>query len=211
MSKKLNRKHRCCECGKIEVWYNEFGTKNRTKYYCEDCVPRGSISNVDNIEDIGEPNPNKKIMWWSEHCLHNDLLKNGSLERDKDSFYYEELDEEGRRSPSDDFSYSERGFDKKDDEKSYVICYDDILESIDDCNKSISLDDEFEISDALGEIFLEYRNLRDLYSIDYNLFMSKVGDFFHSRFNGFDKNKYESWKKFYINFKQVISNCKCKV
>ena len=51
MSKKLNRKHRCCECGKIAVWYNEFGTKNRTKYYCEDCVPRGSISNVDNIEE----------------------------------------------------------------------------------------------------------------------------------------------------------------
>ena len=49
MSKKLNRKHRCCECGKIAVWYNEFGTKNRTKYYCEDCVTRGSISNVDNI------------------------------------------------------------------------------------------------------------------------------------------------------------------
>ena len=176
MSKKENRKHKCCECGKTAVWFNEYGTNNRTKYYCEDCVPRGAICNIDNIQDIGEPNPNKKIMWWDEFSLQKDFLKNGTLERTKNSFYYEELDEEGRRSPSDEFTYSPRGFDKKYEDKNYLITYDDILESVDACNKCLTLDEEFEISDLLGEIFLEYRNLKDLYSIDYNLFMSKVGD-----------------------------------
>ena len=127
MANKNNQKHKCCECGAIAVWYNEYNNSRKTNYYCDDCIPRGSICNVDNLEDIGEPSQtDRKIMWWSKFSLSKDLLRNGSLERDKDSFYYEVLDEHGRRSPSDDFIYQEDGFDKFEEEKSrysFNLCF----------------------------------------------------------------------------------------
>ena len=212
MSKKDKQKHKCCECGKIALWYNEYNNKRKAKYYCDDCVPRGSICNVDNLEDIGEPNPNKKIMWWSEYSLSKDLLKNGTLERQKDSFYYEELDELGRRSPSDDFTYQPNGFNKKDEEKLYLLCYDDILECIEIAKKGLlSYKEEFEITDVLENIFLRNRNKEDEYTIEYNVLMSKFGDYLVNKFSNMMCPNVENWRIFYENFKKEMTNDKVLV
>lgn len=209
MSKKNNRKHKCCECGKIAIWYNEYHNSRNPKYYCDDCVPRGSICNVDNIDDFGEPNPKRKIMWWSEHSLSKDLLKNGSLERESDSFYYEELDEFGRRSPSDDYTYQPNGFDKKDDEKIYLVCYDDILESIDLANKNLlSKNDEFKITDLLENIFLNNRYEDNGITIDYNVLMSKFGNYLTNKFAAQLTPNVEEYRLFYLRFKEIMKNVK---
>lgn len=209
MSKKNNQKHKCCECGNIAVWFNEWSNTKKVKYYCDDCVPRGSVCNVDNIEDFGEPNSNKQIMWWSKHSLSKDLLKKGSLERDKDSFYYEELDEMGRRNPSDDFTYQKNGFSKKDDEKIYFVCYDDILESIETSKCGIlSYKEEFEITDILENIFLKYRNKDDCYTIEYNILMSKFGNYLVNKFSNGMVYNIDNWRIFYLRFKETMTKIK---
>ena len=212
-------KHKCCECGDVAVWYNEYNHSRKTNYYCDKCIPRGAICNVDNLEDIGEPNPNKKVMWWSKFSLHRDLLRNGTLERQEDSFYYEELDEQGRRSPSDDFIYQEEGFDKKEDEKTYLLCYDDILESIDTVvnNKlgyknevCLTQKEEFELTDILEAIFLKYRT-EDGYTIEYNVLMSNFGNLLTERFSRFCHPNVENWRLFYIRLKEVMNKTKVLV
>lgn len=209
MSKNKNQKHKCCECGKTAIWYNEYHNSRNPKYYCDDCVPRGAVCNVDNIEDFGEPNTNKKIMWWSEHSLAKDLLKNGTLEREKDSFYYEELDEFGRRSPSDDYTYQPNGFNKKDDEKIYVVGYDDILESIDLANKNLlSKNDEFKLTDMLENIFLQNRYGENGYTIEYNVLMSKFGNYLVNRFSNNYQANVEEHRLFFIRFKEIMKNVK---
>lgn len=208
MSKNDNIKHKCCECGKTAVWYNEYNNSRKTKYYCDDCVPRGAICNVDNLEDMGEPSPNRKVMWWDKYSLTYNLLRNGSLTRDKDSFYYEELDEFGRRSPSDDFIYQPNGFSKKDEEKYYTVCYDDILEAVENSSKELTLDDEFDLSDVLGEIFIRYRNQHDCYSIEYKTLMSKFGNYISSKTMGKQTKRYDSWRRFYIMFKKQLNEVK---
>lgn len=206
---KGNKKHKCCECGKTAVWYNEYHNSRNPKYYCDDCVPRGAICNVDNIEDFGEPNPKRKVMWWSEHSLKKDLVKNGTLERQNDSFYYEELDEQGRRSPNSDYIYQSNGFDKKDDEKTFLVTYDDILESINNAkNNLLSFKEEFEVTDILENIFLQNRCGNDLYSIEYNKLMSKFGNYMISRFNTMFCGDIDNWRMFYIRFKEEMKKVK---
>lgn len=211
MSKKDNQKHRCCECDKTAIWFNGYNPR-KAKYYCDDCVPRGAVCNVDNIEDFGEPNSNKKIMWWSKHSLSKDLLKNGTLERENDSFYYEELDEFGRRSPSDNFTYQPSGFNKKDNEKLYLLCYDDILECIEVAKKGLlSYKEEFEITNALESIFLHNRNKVDGYTIEYNVLMSKFGTYLVNKFSNMMFPNVDSWRLFFIRFKKEMSEAKVLV
>lgn len=212
MSNKNNQKHKCCECGKTAIWYNEYSKLAKVRYYCDDCVPRGSICNVDNINDFGEPNPKRKIMWWDEGSSSSELLKNGSLVRNKNSFYYEELDEFGRRSPSDDFIYQPNGFNKKDDEKKYLLCYDDILECIEIAKKGLlTYKEEFEITDILENIFLRHRNKKDGYTIEYNVLMSKFGDYLINKFSSMMFPNVEAWRTFYENFKKEMTNAKVLV
>ena len=213
MSKTNKQKHKCCECGEIAVWFNEYNSSKKTKYYCDKCVPRGSICNVDNLEDFGEPQyKNRQVMWWDRDSLSKDLLRNGSLERNEKSFYYEILDECGRRNPSDDFIFQDDGFSKLEEEKTYLLCYDDILESIDIAKVGLlTYKEEFEITDVLENIFLKHRSKEDGYTIEYNTLMSKFGNYLTNKFASMFNPNVENWRIFYIRFKEVMTKAKCLV
>lgn len=213
MSKINKQKHKCCECGEMAVWFKEFGNSSKTRYYCDKCVPRGSICNVDNLEDFGEPQYNgRQIMWWDKNSLSKDLLMKGSLKRNENSFYYEILDENGRRSPSDDFTFQDNGFSKLEEEKTYLLCYDDILESIEIAKVGLlTYKEEFEITDILEEIFLKNRNKDDGYTINYNILMSKFGDYLTNKFSMAFNPNVENWRLFYLKFKDAMTKAKCLV
>ena len=202
--------HKCHNCGKIATWQNKYPNKHdRAKYYCEDCVPRGSLENVDNIDDFGEPNPNRKVMWWGENSKANDLLRDGSLTREKDSFYYEELDENGKRMPPDDFIYSKKGFKKSDNITEYYITYKDIIDNLDESSKNLTLDEEFEIQDKAIDIFVKIKDKKLNNIAKYNVFMSKFGNFmvdYATMYNSI--HKIEIFRKFYNTFKKKISTTK---
>lgn len=211
--------HRCCECGDaIAVWYNESG-RSKTRFYCDKCVPRGSVCNVDNIEDFGEPHDNNgnSIMWWGKESRICDLLNNGSLDRDSDSFFYEYLDEYGRRSPSDDFSFCKDGFPIQDDEVKSYITYDTLCDVFDRNAVGMTFSDYCTVKDAIGEIFLKYRNKYSKDKIEYTILMSKFGEYVYSIIGyrkltpRYIKEKYkdiDSIRKFYNKFKDEIYRIK---
>lgn len=100
---------KCDICGKTATWLYMPGGR----FYCDDCVPRGCSCNVDNL-DMGEPEQTTNpIMWWPHNIKEEDLYHGGSLHRDSNSFYYEILDEDGRRSPCCEYDYSEEGFEEE--------------------------------------------------------------------------------------------------
>jgi hypothetical protein len=208
MSKCVLRK--CSQCGeKIATWFNEYNDSNSFKYYCDDCVPRGSVCNVDNIEDFGEPlhNHGYNIMWWDKSCVHADLLRKGSLVRDSNSFYYEYLDKEDRRSPSDDFSFSKDGFLISEDEDIYYVSYDTIVKTFDDCSYNLSNYECVLLKDKLGEIFLNHRDIYNRKKIIYTLLMSKFGSFIWFLVNS-KIIKANKIRKFYLRFKDELSKKK---
>lgn len=99
---------KCIRCGKPASWlYMPSG-----RFYCDDCVPRGCGCNIDNIS-MGEPEQTSNpIMWWDKDSTAEDLVQNGYMERNANSFYYEVLDEMGRRAPCCEYEYSEEGFEE---------------------------------------------------------------------------------------------------
>lgn len=115
-------KIRCCKCGKIAVWAYMPGDGD-DHYYCDDCVPRGCSCNVDNLDEFPyarrEPDDNGNMLWWSKETYEKHWKNEGDLEkyatrkRMSDSFYYEVLDEKGRRMPCGEFDYSPDGFDEE--------------------------------------------------------------------------------------------------
>lgn len=206
----MHKKHRCCCCEKMATWYNEYGDKKRGLYFCDDCVKRGSISNVDNIEDFGEPKETNNVMWWGSNSLAKDLLKDGSLVRNENSFYYEILDELGRRNPSTDFTYNEEGFPISDNEQEFYISWYDISSIIEEYSLLLKNSDYFTIKDAICDIFLNHRDKFDRTKILYNTFMCNVGQYM-SKANVDYVNPpiYNiGIRKFYINIKKRISEKK---
>ena len=103
------RKHRCSKCDNMAVWLYMPSSKGRV-FFCDNCVPRGCSCNVDNIKEFGEPT-NQNIMWWSKDSTIEKLDNDGSLEKSENSFYYEILDDENRRSPCCEFEYDEDGYE----------------------------------------------------------------------------------------------------
>lgn len=120
------RKHRCSKCDNIAVWLYMPSNKGRV-FFCDNCVPRGCSCNVDNIKEFGEPT-NQHVMWWSKDSTIEDLDNNGSLEKSENSFYYEILDDENRRSPCCEFEYDEDGYDIEDN--IYYVSSDDAFNAI---------------------------------------------------------------------------------
>lgn len=206
----MHRKHKCCCCSKIATWYNEYGNKKRGLYYCDDCIKRGSISNVDNLEDFGEPNSSNNIMWWHKDSLAKDLLKDGTLERDENSFYYEVLDESNRRNPSSDFIFNKDGFSISENEQEYYITWQNIYSTIEEYSLILNNCDYFLIKDAICDIFLKYRDKFDRTKILYNKFMCKVGFYMsHPSVDYSNPPIYNNdIRRFYLNIKQKISEKK---
>ena len=201
----MKNKHKCCCCGKVATWHDEYGN-HRARYYCDDCIPRGSISNVENIEDFGEPTSSDNIMWWEKECVTKDLLKNGTKERNNNSFYYEILDGLGRRRPHSDYICCVDGFNIEDNSQTTYITWENITSCIDNNCIFMKYKDIFLIKDAMGDIFLKYRDQFDRTKIKYNLFMSKFGIYMKTKNNDFPNiaiNQKEI-KKFYINFKSQL-------
>lgn len=201
----MKNKHKCCCCGQVATWYDEYGT-HRGRYYCDECIPRGSISNVANIDDFGEPTRNTNIMWWDKNCVAKDLLKNGSLERNENSFYYEELDKLGRRNPHDDFVCCADGFDITDKRHKKYVTWENIIKSIDNNCLFMTYRDIFKIKDAISDIFLNYRDEFTRNQIIYNVLMSKIGIYLSAPNADFSTTPLtqKNIKAFYENFKKEL-------
>lgn len=182
----LNKQlHKCCICkSNIAQWKNQLAPKDGIFYFCDKCVPRNDISNVKNIDDFGEPDSNANVMWWSEFSLKKDFKKNGTLTREKDSYYYEIIGEDFRRKPSSDFLYKKDGFNKKEEEKQYILYFSDIMNTINSIElKGVFDSDLFEFKDVAEEIYIKHKNKLNSEIIDYNLFMSKLGYYFVQKYS----------------------------
>lgn len=204
----MHKKHKCCCCGNIATWYNEYGNNKNGLYYCDSCIKRGSISNVDNIEDFGEPHTENSIMWWDKNAVAKDLLQNGSLQRTKDSFYYEILDEKNRRNPSNDYTFNQNGFFIE--ETDYYVYWDDISSVVEELAIYLSAYDYLLIKDIISDIFIKYRTKDDRTKILYNLLMSKLGHYMRqSNIDYATPPIYNICiRKFFINLKKKLSKKK---
>lgn len=119
---KKKRLHRCCKCNNIATWFY-IPSGNGRRFYCDEHVPRGCTCNVDNIQDFGEPTNDKNVIWWSKNSYENFLKQETdptkieeytTKTRQSDSFYYEQVDEKGRRLPCCEFDYDENGYEIED-------------------------------------------------------------------------------------------------
>lgn len=193
-------------CGNVATYYKEIHEKGDSLYYCEDCVPRVSTDGILNIDDWGEPIENTKVMWWDENAHLSDLLKDGSLERTKNSFYYEYIDENNKRAPNKKFMHDENGFPKED--KIKMLHQIQILSAY---SKQLNYCSKFEaqkIGTEISNILLDKKSCELKTEIPYNTFMSKLGNMFKTlKLTVAYKNNYQ---KFYKNFKKELEFSKSK-
>ena len=92
------------------------------RMYCNEHVPRGCTCNVRNIEEDGEPETEDNVIWWTKQDYEchmgkygdGEFMNDATMERQPDSFYYEILDEDGKRSPCCEYCYDAEGFEKDD-------------------------------------------------------------------------------------------------
>lgn len=137
MKIKKHKMHKCSRCNKMATWLYMPGT-NSIMFYCDDDVPRGCSCNVYNIKEDDLPD-NKFLnhtIWWSkndyEKCLKEKInpLIFASKQRNVDSFYFEILDENCRREPCCEYSYSQHGFERE--HNFYVVSVCDVKKCLSD-------------------------------------------------------------------------------
>lgn len=104
-------KIKCSKCDKIATWCYIPNCNEKTSegFYCNDCVPRGCSCNLYDIEHDGEPNNESKVGYYSKD---DSTFSQMRLNRDSNSYYYEYLDEQGRRFPCCEYIEDEDGFEK---------------------------------------------------------------------------------------------------
>lgn len=104
----MSNKIKCQVCNKKDaVWCYMPGHSNGIDMFCDDCVPRGCSCNVYSIAEFplkGDDNTN--YVFWSAD------IDDCSNKRNDNSFYYEPVDEKGRRYPCCEYFYDEDGFEK---------------------------------------------------------------------------------------------------
>lgn len=189
-------------CGKTATWCKEKHIDNEGIYFCDDCVPRNSIDNIRNIEDWGEPDSNAHIMWWNENSRKNDLLKNGSLTRTSNSFYYEYLNDKLQRGTSTHFKHSAEGFPLSL-KKEKVLNQIEILNAYTNNKKYLSTLEIKKVGTSIAEVLMDKSTLDMKQTIPYNLFMSKFGDKIKTSCLALG---YKSGlKRFYHHFKKDLS------
>lgn len=103
-------KIKCQICNKNEAtWLYLPGHKDNKVFFCDDCVPRGCSCNVYNIEEFPlNENKNVKYIFWDSKIEHF------TKEKQKNSIFYEPVDEKYRRYPCCEYDYSKDGFDEED-------------------------------------------------------------------------------------------------
>ena len=180
----MNKKHKCAICGQLATWHMDQGNA-RCYYYCDKCVKRGSISNVLNIQDCGEPLPqyteSNRVMWWDKDTSAKQLLSDGSLIRNKNSFYYEELSPNGQRCPSDAYEFDEDGFNISDGLNARYIKSEDVKATFLSSCLYIPYSTLFQIQTYIETECNKIQGINGV--INYSILMSKLGDYFHYMFN----------------------------
>lgn len=199
------RYKKCSCCNKIATWiYMPSGDGKR--WYCDDCVPRGCTCNLHDLNFNGNPNEKTKTIWWSKDAYdkqwkEDDTVSLESLatkERMPDSFYYEYVDEKGRRSPCCEF-WSVDG--EEVEERHYIIHKKDIKDTLENSKYKLS------ISDNLRNSIISFiEMLKD--EGEYNIFMSR----FHDICQPYMKIGYNAAinRKFYLSVKDKLGKLKVK-
>lgn len=195
------RKRKCAKCGKEAVWGYLPSGENHLLHFCDDCVPRGCSCNVDNIDMDGEPMVGIKLMWWDKN---DELFKDGTTERGVESFYYENLDDNGRRYPCCEYDYDDEGYAYGDNV--YGITIDNIVDAL-KLNKrwgGISQSMRLSVNDYINDINNTQRHVNDHY--EYNSFMSGLYSACEP-----DILKSSTDKAFYESYKNSLSKYKIKI
>lgn len=200
-----SKAHRCCECGKLATWHNMNPKNGNGLYYCDDCVPRDHAPF--NIEDWRVPT-SKNVVWWDKSAKMKDFRTLGSSERTQNSFYYDYIGKDGRRIPSTSFIHCNSGFFKCVKEKYQVVsdfnleyCFDKTLERYSFTNR-----DKQRLKFDFNSVLLSIKKDSTQTLIEYNLFMSKLGDLITRKINnGLFHGKEEELDKF---FRKLKSNAK---
>lgn len=114
------RNAKCCECDKMAVWINMAASREENLFYCDDHVPRGCTCNLCDIDFDGIPEKDENLLWWTKedyeknfrNCTtEKEIEELATTKRQVNSFFYEYLDEKGRRYPCCEYEYDEDGFD----------------------------------------------------------------------------------------------------
>lgn len=108
----MNNKIKCSECDNIAQWCYLPNCNDETLkgFYCDKCVPRGCTCNLYDFETCGEPDK-ENVVFYDKNTT--DFNEKTYYRNKKDtSFYYEYLDENGKRFPCCEYDYSEDGFEK---------------------------------------------------------------------------------------------------
>ena len=176
MSKKILL-HRCSRCGKTATWLY-MPSSHGMHFYCDDCVPRGCTCNV---MDINMEEPDIKLsdntIWWSkkdyQECLIQkiDPINYCTNERKPDSFYYEILDEQKRRSPCCEFDYSPDGYERE--YNVYILNFEDIVGIFNRVIKKHIIG-SLSMAKGIKKIIYGYSNNN---KIPYNQFMTKISEY----------------------------------
>lgn len=219
MGIKEKQYHKCCQCGKRAVWFKDISNKGELLYFCDDCVPRGSIDNINDIEHYGEPsvsNSGGKVMWWDKNATENDVYHDGYLDRKETSYFYEVLDNKGRRFPSDSFIFDKDGFNKMEDEKYFYLKYYNVRDVLRKTFCKLPPNIKMDIEDDISMIFEKEHSIFDEFIIEYNTFMNKFRnriflivdkDLEKAKING-NEPKYDCLRKFWYFFRDEIKKVK---
>lgn len=105
-----SKKIKCCECKKEDaVWLYMPGHSDGNDFFCDKCVPRGCSCNVYSLKEfpLHGKNDGNYIFWNAEIEQHTN-------KQTDNSFYWEPVDDKGRRFPCCEYDYSEEGFYESD-------------------------------------------------------------------------------------------------
>jgi len=204
MMKKRYRK--CCKCGKLATWtYMPSG--NGQRWYCDDCVNRGCTCNLRDLSFDGEPKTTNNLIWWSKEVYDKawetdediKIEDLGTKERMPDSFYYERLDEKGRRSPCCEYWYDEEGDDFE--ETQYYITKAMILSVLDKSKYKLSI--SASLVSAINEFISKLKDKGN-----YNTFMSR----FYNVCSPYFKIGYSAKinRKFYLSVRDKLRELRIK-
>lgn len=98
-------KIKCCECGKMAVWFYMPSRDAEKDSYCDDCVPRGCSCNMSPID--------------------------GNWDSEDDNNWIDDTDDLGRQLPCCEYGHYPEGIDNEiDDIESINAKFDEVAEII---------------------------------------------------------------------------------
>lgn len=175
-------------------------------FFCDDCVPRGCSCNVRNVKTF--KGSDSQVMWWTKE---EDVFCDSTCVRSNDSYYYELLDEYGRRSPCSNFECDEEGIDVE--ETIYKITFNDFVECLWHNKNRLHISQEYAVNVAAYQRFiseeLEKDNKNHYYLLDYNGIMCVFYDL-SEKFIKDGAYNFVLNRKFYESFKNELRSRRVK-